>query len=100
MGGTIEIPMSVLILEFCLQIGKIRGVLATAHVGSVRCRCVSPRAGVTLAYRVDEGVPEVQSSGVRRAGGARAPSALATAATALEPQKRESLTHAPHTQHT
>lgn len=46
----------------------------------------APRPGVTLPYRVNEGVPEVQSSGVRGAGCARAPTTPATAATALEPQ--------------
>lgn len=57
------------------------------------CKIQSPRSGVTLAYRVDEGVPEVQSSGVRWAGCARAPTAPATAATALEPQIHATFTH-------
>lgn len=60
---------------------------------------VAPRPGVTLAYRVNEGVPEVQSSGVRGAGCARAPTAPATAATALEPQIHRRYTRTTRTQH-
>ena len=60
---------------------------------------VAPRPGVTLAYRVNEGVPQVQSSGVRGAGCARAPTAPATAATALEPQIHRRYTRTTRTQH-
>lgn len=60
---------------------------------------VAPRPGITLAYRVNEGVPQVQSSGVRGAGCARAPTAPATAATALEPQIHRRYTRTTRTQH-
>lgn len=59
---------------------------AVRRDGSALTRCVlaNQSSHASLSYRVDEGVPQVQSSGVRRAR-ARA-LAPAAAATALEPQ--------------
>lgn len=59
-------------------------------MGLISNKNKSTRSCVAHSYRVDEGVPEVQSSGVRQARSAPS-STAAAAATALEPQTHATL---------